>query len=161
MMTLEQTKTSKSSMCRDGSHALCAVDRCGCGCHRGVKPRSRRATPEHNGNGAEPVKPAPLRFQSPVIELVKADSPDRQRKTYGSPKLVELVRPLLEQILVAGEREWYRCVLFPGTRRAGMNCWRLQKRYGSAEWEWRFVPLPEVDQSAIYVRWIGDGQAML
>jgi hypothetical protein len=143
--------------CRDGRCAACASDSCSC-----PDKRKHRSRPGFAGrtNGA-PASPAngsgDSQLAAPVFQLVKADPPEKVRKP-SRTSLIEKVRPLLEQLMAAGERDWHRIALYPKARAAAPNKGRLAKAYG--EFEWRAVRLPEVDQSAIYVRWTGSGRVL-
>lgn len=112
-------------------------------------------------NGSGKPKPRP-----PVIDLVRVDPPAPAEKAKRI-SLAEQIRPQLEQILVAGHddpestaaRDWYRVVLFFKAKQAGMNIKRCRDHYGTTEWDWTHAQLPEEDQSAIYVRWIGSSRS--
>lgn len=157
----EPMQGTKSRMCAASNHSLCAAieGKCHCACHRGAKPRN--TLPRAAKAAAKPVVVTPLmngkvhgKDRDPVIELVKANPPAKARKGYGRKHLTEIVRPLLEELLVRQDRDWYRCCLFFKAKQASMNVWRLERRYGS-EWEWTARVLEEEGQSAIYVRWVG------
>jgi hypothetical protein len=87
-----------------------------------------------------------------VWELVKADppAPPTPKK---KPTAVELARPLLEEIMAEGSKDWHRIALFPSSMAAGQNRGRIAKAY--REFEFRAVRVAEISQSAIYVRWLG------
>jgi hypothetical protein len=103
---------------------------------------------------AEPEpEPVPRDKRLPVVRLVKADPPPLVKPT--QPKLTELVRPLLEEILVSQDRDWFRVVLFFKDRQAAMNLKRLRDAHSRTAWQWEARRLSEVGQSAIYVRWVG------
>ncbi len=152
-------KAGFSSMCRRGDHAQCktAQARCICDCHAAARRMLGRTPPPKPRTRTEPTPPQPPRSlirkagqkPPPVFELVKADPPappeKERRKT-----LTELVRPLLEEILVARDRDWYRVVLFHTARQASMNVKRCRDAYSKTEWEWRAVKL------ALYVRWVAE-----
>lgn len=168
-----------SSMCRDGKHRTCAElrMRCVCECHgdRPAQPAesATKAAPkprESAGKSREPATPPRTGFppvsggtiggpaaaradkkQGPVVELVKAEPPEKPRKL----SLAEQVRPLLEEILTTQDRDWFRVILFFKANQANFNIKRLVESHSKTEWEWRAVKLVEVDQSAIYVRWVG------
>lgn len=100
-------------------------------------------------NGSAPAKP---RLTEPVWGLVKADPPAPPPK----PKkltAIERARPLLEQIMAEGERDWHRIAIFPSSMAAGQTRGRLTKAY--REFEFQAVRVPEISQSAIYVKWTG------
>lgn len=152
-MTATTTRTPRmalSSMCRDRQHKTCQQIgmRCKCECH--------------NRNGTK--EPARVMSRTaarpPVVQLVKADPPAPPVPP-RKPSLAEQVRPLLEEILVAGERDWFRVALFFKTRQAAMNLKRVRESHSKSEWEWRAARLDEVDQSALYVRWVGKERSTL
>ena len=152
-------RMSLSSMCRDGKHRTCAElrMRCACDCHSQPAKQARsstrsRATPE----------PAPVpahAARAPVIELVKADPPPVVKRSYYRP-LSEQVRPLLEQILVDADRDWFRVILFFKAMSAPLAVRKLRQSYSNTEWEFEARKLAEVGQSAIYVRWVGRGELL-
>lgn len=160
------TKAGFCSNCRAGSHALCASPTCSCPDarrHRGRPdyakvPTNQRRPANHNGNRSEirggglASSPAKAKPTKPVFELVRADPPaPRSSKT----TLVERARPLLEQLMAADERDWHRLAVLPSTAGAGHARARMAKAYGAKEWEFVAARLDEVDQSALYVRWLG------
>ena len=105
-----------------------------------------------NGNGRHPAGTGPGPLTAPLFELVRSDPPEKVRKPHRT-SLIEKVRPLLEQLMADANEDWHRIALYPKAHAAAPNKGRLAKAYG--EFEWRAVRLPEVDQSAIYVRWLG------
>jgi hypothetical protein len=161
-------RQSLSSMCRDGNHKTCRdlKMRCACECHNPQDAQPVRITPAAaqvnrartrvKTRTAEPEpKVLPVGNKVPVIQLVKADPPPKPNPPRVT--LAEQVRPLLEEILVMQDRDWYRVVLFFKARQASMNLKRLRDAHSRGLWQWEARQLPEVDQSAIYVRWIGNG----
>jgi hypothetical protein len=146
-----KSRMALSSMCRDGKHKTCRDIgmRCVCECH--------------HQNGSDPpggVTPRRTAARPPLVRLVKADPPPPPQPT-RKPNLSEQVRPLLEQILVTGDRDWFRVALFFKTRQAAMNLKRVRESHSQRDWEWRAARLEEVDQSALYVRWIGKERSVL
>ena len=109
---------------------------------------------------AEPAPIAATAGRAPVIELVKADPPPVVKKSYYRP-LSEQVRPHLEQIVVAEDRDWFRVVLFFKAMSAPIAVRKLRQAYSKTEWEFEARKLDEVGQSAIYVRWVGQGRMSL
>lgn len=167
-------KAGFSTMCRRDDHDMCTMAgaRCTCECHGAARRflaanGNRKAAsssaaavgavrPVQNPEPTPPIRgvtPAGARAKpgDPVFELVKADPPEPPRKK----TVAEFVRPLLEEILVAGDHDWYRIVVFPSPNRANFVLAKLRKAFSSTEWEWRGVKIAEVGQSAIYVRWAG------
>jgi hypothetical protein len=171
-----------SSMCRDGHHQTCKETRmvCRCECHgpdgqTGTtspasspprrKPRAARPAPGQRKDmarlretlnalaGPEPDV-QPIGKRAPLIQLVKTDPPPPPTPK-RKPTLTEQVRPLLEEILLAGERDWFRVVLFFKANQANFNIKKLAEAHSRTGWEWQARKLIEVDQSAIYVRWVG------
>jgi hypothetical protein len=152
-------RMSLSSMCRDGNHKTCRElkMRCVCDCHARQAAAPAKATKARARNSAPPPEPAPLprtAKRAPVIALVKADPPAVVKKSYYRP-IAEQVRPLLEEILVAGDRDWFRVVLFFKAMSAPLAVRKLRQTYSKTEWEFEGRKLEEVGQSAIYVRWVG------
>lgn len=148
------SRMSVSSMCRDSKHRSCKELRmkCTCDCHQAAV-----AAVAHANGTAKKAARTPVR--QPVIELVKADPPTPVK--IRKPTLSEQIRPLLEQILVDEDHDWYRVALFFKARQASMNLKRVREAHSKAEWEWRAARLDEVEQSAIYVRWIGKERSVL
>lgn len=152
------TKTGWCSMCRSGDHPLCASGSCRC---PGFGKHPNRPSPDRIDKPATP-RPTPARtapkaskptISAPVWELVKADPPAPPPK----PKrltVVERARPLLEQLMAEGEKSWHRIAVFPSSMGAGQTRTRLAKEY--REFEFKAVRVPEISQSAIYVRWTGE-----
>jgi hypothetical protein len=154
-----------SSMCGDRNHETCTKlrMRCACNCHAqqngqpaANKSTSRKAPARNSARPRGTPKPAPIpqNARGPVIELVKADPPPVVKKSYYRP-LSEQVRPFLEQILVAGDRDWFRLVLFFKAMSAPVALRKVRQAYSKTEWQFEARKLDEVGQSAIYVRWIG------
>lgn len=166
----QASRMALSSMCRDRNHKTCRElrMRCACECHarQDAQPPAKKTASRVTRNSARTrvtAEPAPVprtADRGPVIELVKADPPPLVKKSYYRP-LSEQVRPLLEQILVAGDRDWFRVVLFFKAMSAPMSVRKLRQAYTKGEWEWEARKLDEVGQSAIYVRWIGEQRGTL
>jgi hypothetical protein len=142
-------RMSLSSMCRDRKHKTCQQlrMRCACECHA-------------KDDAGEPEVAPAVDKKLPVVDLVRADPPAPPAPK-RKPSLAEQVRPFLELLLVEGDRDWYRVVLFHKARQAAMNIKRIRESHSKADWEWRAVKLDEVDQSAIYVRWVGKERTTL
>ena len=164
----EVPRMALSSMCRDRNHKTCAElrMRCACECHAGQDAQlakkaatSKKVVSARTRATAEPA-PLPREDRGPVIELVKADPPPVVKRSYYRP-LSEQVRPLLEQVLVAGDRDWFRVVLFFKAMSAPIAVRKIRQAYSKTEWEFEARKLDEVGQSAIYVRWIGQDRASL
>lgn len=187
--TQVDAKAGYSSMCRRGDHGICATAKakCTCECHgaarrflqdnraaTGAPPAAavrpaRKAAPARPPATPPPPPPSLVRRSGggpgakppPHFELVKADPPAQPDKKQYRKTIAEQVRPLLEEVLVSGERCWFRIVLFHTANQASFNVGRLRKAYGPGEWEFRAAHLDEVDQSAMYVRWTGTASVML
>lgn len=157
--------------CRASSHKLCQEPECGCDVGLHPKRRSAEAPDDPladvrvraRSNGGGDGRPAAVssrkpgtgkptaKLTAPVWELVKADPPAPPPKRQ---KNVELARPMLEQLMAEGDKAWHRLAVFPSSMGASQTCGRMRKAY-PREWEWLAVKVPEVGQSALYVRWLG------
>lgn len=147
-------KAGWCATCRGGQHALCASPTCKCPrAHTPSGIPAKRPAGRRRGGPAAVLSITPPRVKrpkpaAPVFELVKADPPEA---VPTRRKLAELLRPLLEEILVDGGDDWWRVAVYPSRLGAGQAAGRLSKRYATG-WEWRAARLDECDQSALYVR---------
>lgn len=177
-------KAGFCNWCRQGDHAVCASVMCKCTqvAHRNrPKPGADGPAARRNGGGSTPSaqrpadddnpladvrrrangaasRPPKAKPTEPVWELVKADPPAPPEKPRRLT-VVEKARPLLEQLMAEDLRDWHRIAVFPSSMAAGQTKGRLARRY--REFDFRAVRVPEISQSAIYVRWVGKREAQL
>ncbi|MFP5376920.1 MAG: hypothetical protein ACLGIO_09090 [Acidimicrobiia bacterium] len=173
-------KAGRCQPCREGHHVLCASDTCACPDRRRHTRRPSygrtNGSPARAGASPAPPRPAPAPRPTPprslnrqakpagpaevVFELVEADPPAPPAK----PKRLtnaERARPLLEQIMAEGRTKWQRLAIHPSARGAGQLVGAFRKAYPPSEWEFKAVAIPEVGQSAVYVRWLGEKATVL
>ena len=165
--TRTDTKSGYCSMCRSGSHALCGSP--SCRCRGGTHPNRpdavarRRAAPSNGSASRVMARDASraadgattrqkAKVTEPVWELVKADPPAPPPKPQRLT-LVERARPFLEELMAQGNHDWHRVVVFPSSMAAGQATGRLRKAY--REFEWKGCRVPDIGQSAVYVKWTG------
>lgn len=154
--------------CRARKHRACT--RADCGCTQGLHPK--RATPGRDASPLADVRdrarasapPAPAPTTSapaaktaaakvePVWELVKAAPaapPPKPRK----PTPAELVKPMLDTIVEAGDRDSWRVALFGTSIAAGHARKALAKAFPE-QWAWTSGRDDE-GRPAVFVRWLG------
>lgn len=162
METATDAKAGWCSNCRREEHAMCASPNCTCPDNRRHRNRpdyaGRASKPPPMGvladaRGKAPAAKAP-KITAPLWELVEADPPAPPEKPRKKTS-VELARPMLEEIAATANPKWHRLALFPSPRSAAYTAVQLRKHYSKTEWEFRAVSVPDVGQSALYVRWLG------
>lgn len=159
-------KAGWCSNCRREEHNMCASPKCSCPDkrrhrnHPDYASRDTRQGPPPMGVPSDARGRAPTetpKLKKPVWELVQADPPAPPEKP-RKKTAVELARPLLEEIASSANSEWHRLAVFPAPRSAAQTRTRLSKAYSKADWEFRAASIPDVGQSALYVRWLGGGK---
>ena len=164
-------KAGYCQWCRQGDHGVCASTTCKCTqvVHRNRPGFGRAANGgqaaevRRNGGGSTPSAQPPARG-APTAKKAKAETVWGLVKEEPAPKAkpkppgpADRARPLLDDIIEAGERDWHRIALFATGPAAGQVRKSLERAYPEG-WEWKAGRDGE-GRPAVFVRWLGGAEA--